>query len=356
MKIVHVDLAKDSYRIEIGRGSLFRAAESILPLMPNNNIVIVTNTTVGDLYSVGLIKSFEEKAVRVSIITIPDGEEYKTLNTLRQILDALFEYGAERGTTLIALGGGVVGDMAGFAAAIYQRGIPFIQLPTTLLSQVDSSVGGKTAVNHPSGKNMVGAFYQPRLVIIDLDVLKTLPDREFAAGMAEVIKYGIIFDFKFFEWLEFHIDACMRRDVDALEHIVEASCRSKAQIVAQDETEQGLRAILNFGHTFGHAIESGLGFGVWLHGEAVGAGMILAARASHLRGRIAQDDLLRIERLIHAAGLPTEPPKFPYDQWLELMSHDKKVEKGKTRFVLLNNIGDAFLDGLDESTLRQLLG
>jgi 3-dehydroquinate synthase len=250
---------------------------------------------------------------------------------------------AERKTTLIALGGGVIGDLAGFAAAVFQRGAPFIQIPTTLLAQVDSSVGGKTAINHPLGKNMIGAFYQPRVVIADTDTLKTLPERELSAGLAEVIKYGLIGDFTFFEWLETNMDRLVAREPAALAHAIQVSCRNKATVVAADEREEGVRALLNFGHTFGHAIESGLGYGQWLHGEAVAAGMVIAARVSHEMGLVDDQCVSRTVKLLQRAGLPVRGPRLGVNRYLELMGHDKKVEGGKIRFVLLKKIGEAFV-------------
>jgi 3-dehydroquinate synthase len=279
--------------------------------------------------------------VSAQSVILPDGEQYKTWATLNLIFDALLGSHCERGTTLIALGGGVIGDMGGFAAACYQRGMPFIQVPTTLLAQVDSSVGGKTAINHPLGKNMIGAFYQPRLVLADLDTLDTLPDRELAAGLAEVIKYGLIRDPEFFVWLEKNLDALTARDKTALAHAVARSCANKAAVVAADEREAGERALLNLGHTFGHAIETGLGYGEWLHGEAVAAGTLIAAELSARLGWLTAADVGRIERLFIRAGLPVSAPQLGAERYLELMRHDKKVEDGKLRLVLLERIGRA---------------
>jgi 3-dehydroquinate synthase len=279
--------------------------------------------------------------VSAQSVILPDGEQYKTWATLNLIFDALLGSHCERGTTLIALGGGVIGDMGGFAAACYQRGMPFIQVPTTLLAQVDSSVGGKTAINHPLGKNMIGAFYQPRLVLADIDTLDTLPDRELAAGLAEVIKYGLIRDPEFFVWLEKNLDALTARDKTALAHAVARSCANKAEVVAADEREAGERALLNLGHTFGHAIETGLGYGEWLHGEAVAAGTLIAAELSARLGWLTADDVRRIERLFIRAKLPVSAPQLGGERYLELMRHDKKVEDGKLRLVLLERIGRA---------------
>jgi 3-dehydroquinate synthase len=281
--------------------------------------------------------------VDVVPVVLPDGEDHKTWQTLNLIFDELIAKRCERRTTLIGLGGGVVGDMAGFAAATWQRGAPFIQLPTTLLAQVDSSVGGKTAINHPLGKNMIGAFYQPRVVVTDLDVLSTLPDRELKAGLAEVIKHGLIRDVQFFEWLEANIEKLLARDSTALEHAVVRCCEIKAGIVAMDEREENERAWLNFGHTFGHAIESGLGFGTWLHGEAIAAGMMIAAELSQRLGKLVAADVERIERLLIRSGLPVRGPKFPFSRYLELMSVDKKARDGALRFILLDGLGKAIV-------------
>ena len=286
----------------------------------------------------------EHLGITVSAETIlPDGEIYKNWETLNMIFDALLAGRCERSTTLIALGGGVVGDMTGFAAACYQRGIPFIQIPTTLLAQVDSSVGGKTAINHPLGKNMIGAFYQPHLVLADTDVLKTLPDRELRAGLAEVIKYALIRDMAFLDWLETHLDALLNKDSAALEYAIYRSCQHKAEIVANDEQEHGERALLNLGHTFGHAIETGLGYGAWLHGEAVAAGILMAAELSADLGWLSGGDIARIEQLFVRIGLPVRGPAMPMDRYLELMRRDKKVQGGKMRLVLLKRLGEALV-------------
>ncbi|QDQ26614.1 3-dehydroquinate synthase [Chitinimonas arctica] len=354
MQTVHVDLAHAPYDILIGAG-LLADPQAILQHLTQANAVIVTNTTVAALYLAPLQASLVAAGVSVLPVILPDGEQYKNWTTLNSILDALLEHRCERKTTLIALGGGVIGDMTGFAAAIYQRGVPFIQIPTTLLAQVDSSVGGKTAINHPLGKNMIGAFYQPRLVLADLATLHTLPAREFAAGLAEVIKYGLIDDAVFFAWLEQNIAALLRRDVEALAYAVERSCSIKARIVASDEREQGVRAFLNLGHTFGHAIEAGLGYGQWLHGEAVAAGMLLAARASKLLGNLGEQDVQRTEALLQAAGLPVVAPALGFDRWMALMAQDKKVERGHIRFVLLRHIGEAYIATLPEQHLREIL-
>jgi 3-dehydroquinate synthase len=304
-------------------------------------VAIVTNVTVANLYLNKLAGALAAVGADVLKVIVPDGEAFKNLETLNRIYDALLEHRCERGTTVIALGGGVIGDLAGFAAATYLRGVPYVQVPTTLLAQVDSSVGGKTAINHPLGKNMIGAFYQPRLVLSDISTLSTLPERELAAGLAEVIKYGLIMDAHFFAWLEANMDALRRREPEALAYAVQRCCECKAQIVAKDERESGQRALLNLGHTFGHAIETGLSFGNWLHGEAVAAGTVLAARLSERMGMIGPEDVKRIVGLFTRAGLPTQAPALGSERYLELMGHDKKVQDGRIRLVLLEAIGRA---------------
>ena len=274
---------------------------------------------------------------------------------MSHIFDVLMRTGCDRKTVLFALGGGVVGDLTGFAAACYMRGVPFVQVPTTLLAQVDSSVGGKTAINHPLGKNMIGAFYQPLRVVSDLDTLKTLPQRELSAGLAEVIKYGPIADAEFLSWIETHLDALLAREPKALAHAVQRSCEIKAWVVAQDERESGLRAILNFGHTFGHAIEAGLGYGSWLHGEAVGCGMVMAAQLSARLGMIDAAYALRLRTLIERAGLPVRGPRLGEERYLELMGHDKKAEAGELRFVLLEDLGRAGVHGAAQEMVRDVL-
>jgi 3-dehydroquinate synthase len=283
--------------------------------------------------------------VQVDSVVLPDGEVYKNWETLNLIFDALLTQRAERKTTLIALGGGVIGDLTGFAAACYQRGMPFIQIPTTLLAQVDSSVGGKTGINHPLGKNMIGAFYQPQLVLADTETLNTLPARELSAGLAEVIKYGLIRDLPFLEWLEANMDALMARDTAALTYAIRRSCENKAEVVAADERESGQRALLNLGHTFGHAIETGMGYGNWLHGEGVSAGTMLAADLSRRMGLIAEADVERIGALFRRAGLPVVAPGLGYDAYMDYMGVDKKVEGGRIRFVLFKQLGEAFVSG-----------
>ncbi|AOY00613.1 3-dehydroquinate synthase [Jeongeupia sp. USM3] len=354
MRNVRVELAHAPYDIRIGRELLADVA-AIVEQLPQKRVAIVSNETVAPLYLPKLQAALEAAGVQVHTIVLPDGERFKTWETLNLIFDGLLSARCERKTTLIALGGGVIGDMTGFAAAVYQRGVPFIQIPTTLLAQVDSSVGGKTAINHPLGKNMIGAFYQPRLVLADLATLDTLPPREFSAGMAEVIKYGLIDDLAFFEWLEANIDAVMARDVDALGYLVERCCQNKARIVAADERENGQRALLNLGHTFGHAIEAGLGYGVWLHGEAVAAGMVLAALASRELGQINDGELARIKTLIEKAGLPVVSPALGAERYLELMAQDKKVDAGKIKFILLERLGQSYIGELSTGTIKQAL-
>ena len=341
MRTLTVDIKDQPYPIHIGPGLLDRA-DLITPHLPQKRVAIVTNITVGPLYSARLRAALAASGVESFEIILPDGEVHKNWQTLKQIFDQLIEKRCERKTTLIALGGGVVGDMTGFAAATYQRGVPYIQIPTTLLAQVDSAVGGKTAINHPQGKNMIGAFYQPKLVLADTETLNTLPNREFSAGMAEVIKYGLIRDLPFFEWLEANIDKIMARDRDALVHTIYESCRNKAEVVAQDERETGVRAILNLGHTFGHAIETATGFNSWLHGEAVAMGILLATAISIDLGSLPNSDLSRIKELLSAADLPIKPPKLEVDRYIALMSHDKKVVSGNITFVLLKQLGEAY--------------
>ena len=344
MRTLNVALAERAYPIHIGRGLLSDPA-LILPVLKAPRVAIVTNDVVGPLYLEDLRAALEQRGVRVDSVVLPDGESNKDWRTLNLIYDMLLTAHCERSTMLIALGGGVVGDMTGFAAATYQRGMPFIQIPTTLLSQVDSSVGGKTAINHPLGKNMIGAFYQPKLVLADTLTLDTLPDRELKAGLAEVIKYGLIRDRAFFTWLESNIERLLAREPDALATAIERSCANKAEVVVADETEQGERALLNLGHTFGHAIETGMGYGVWLHGEAVAAGTMMAAELSHRLGWISAQDVVRIEDLHRRAGLPVHGPALPAAKYLDLMAHDKKVESGRMRLVLLRSIGSAVIHG-----------
>ena len=355
MDTLTVALGKRSYPIHIGAGLLDRA-ELITSRLAQKRVAIVTNVTVAPLYLARLQGALEKTGTKVVAITLPDGERFKNWETLNQIFDALLQNRCERSTTLLALGGGVIGDLTGFAAATYQRGVSFIQVPTTLLAQVDSAVGGKTAVNHPLGKNMIGAFHQPLAVITDTDTLATLPPREFAAGLAEVIKYGLIHDRTFFEWLENNVSRLVRREPEALAYAIERSCAVKAEIVGLDEREEGPRALLNFGHTFGHAIEAGTGFATWLHGEAVAAGMVLAASLAQQLGLISADEVMRTVRLLESAGLPVRAPDLGLDRYLELMGHDKKVKDGRNRFVLLRRIGEAFVsDDVGRSALAEVL-
>ena len=341
--LVPIALGDRSYDIHIGSGLLADPA-SWAGLPASADALIVSNTTVAPLYAEALAAQLRQRHRRVLQLALPDGEEHKTAAVLEQIYDTLLGAGCDRKTVLYALGGGVVGDMAGFAAACYMRGVPFVQVPTTLLAQVDSSVGGKTAINHPLGKNMIGAFYQPARVLCDLDLLATLPAREFSAGLAEVIKYGPIADVDFLAWIETNLDALVARDRSALAHAVKRSCEIKAWVVGQDEREGGLRAILNFGHTFGHAIETGLGYGAWLHGEAVGCGMVLAAELSARLGLVDAGLVPRLQALCRRAGLPVVAPPLsalPIDRWMALMRVDKKAEGGEIRFVVIDGLGRA---------------
>ena len=343
---LQVSLGERSYPILIGP-ALLTDATNIVPFLPAPRVVLVTNDTIYPLYGQALTDGLRRAGIHVVEICLPDGEKFKDWPALNQIFDALMESACDRKTTIIALGGGVIGDIAGFAAATYQRGIPYIQIPTTLLAQVDSSVGGKTAINHPRGKNMIGAFYQPQLVLADTDTLKTLPDREYRAGLSEVIKYGIGLDATFFDWLEANINALNNGEATVLAYAIKRSCEIKARIVAADEretTKDGGRALLNLGHTFGHAIETALGYGVWLHGEAVACGMLLAARLSHQLGAIDMRSLDRITALLNAAGLPQEIPNIATNLMLEHMGRDKKNEGGNIRLILLTNIGASVVD------------
>lgn len=354
MKTLHLDLGERSYPIYIGRRLLDRR-DLVLPHVSPHQVLIVTNETVAPLYMERTAALFG--GVRCEAVVLPDGEEYKTLGVLDRVFDALLTLRYDRGCTLVALGGGVIGDMTGFAAAIYQRGVEFVQIPTTLLSQVDSSVGGKTGVNHPLGKNMLGAFHQPRCVLIDTDTLHTLPARELRAGLAEVIKYGLIRDAQFFAWLEENLDALLQRDPQALAEAIERSCRNKADVVAADERESGERALLNLGHTFGHAIETGMGYGEWLHGEAVAAGMVMAAALSRRMEWLKPADLERTEALIARAGLPVRgPAELSPSRMLELMAVDKKAQGGRVRLVLLQSLGHAVLtSNYDAAALAAVL-
>ena len=354
-----IDLGERSYPIVIGTG-LLGAPETYAALPAASKALIVTNTTVAPLYADALRAALLSKYPEVHVVVLPDGEEHKNWQTLNLVFDALLGQGCDRKTVLFALGGGVVGDMTGFAAASYMRGVPFVQVPTTLLAQVDSSVGGKTAINHPLGKNMVGAFYQPQLVVCDLATLDTLAPRELSAGLAEVIKYGPIADMDFMDWLEANMDALLARDRSALMHAVRRSCEIKAWVVGQDEREAGLRAILNFGHTFGHAIEAGMGYGAWLHGEGVGAGMVMAAELSHRLGLVDAAFVARLNTLVQCAGLPLCGAVLDAadnaGRYLELMRVDKKAEAGAIRFVLIDGPGQAVVRAAPDALVREVIG
>ncbi|MDG1097514.1 MAG: 3-dehydroquinate synthase [Methylophilaceae bacterium] len=354
-QILNVALAERSYPIHIGSG-LLSDAEILLKHLKQKHVAIVTNTTVAPIYLDKVAKPLRDAGVQVVEIILPDGEQYKNSDTLNVIYDALINARCERNTTLIALGGGVIGDLTGYAAATYLRGVPFIQIPTTLLSQVDSSVGGKTGINHPQGKNMIGAFYQPQLVLIDIDTLQTLPKRELSAGVAEVIKYGLIRDVKFFEWLEINMPKLMALDEVIVAEAVYRSCLNKAEVVAADEKEAGERALLNLGHTFGHAIENAMGYGVWLHGEAVAAGTIMAAELSLQMGWLQVDDMQKIKAIFTDAKLPQTPPALGVEKYLELMGLDKKVQDGKIRLILQKGIGHAVITSeYDTNALQSTL-
>ena len=334
-----VELGARSYPIYIGESNLGKP-DLFIQNISHRNLVVLTNETIAPLYLDKLKNSLSE--FNVKEIIIPDGEEYKTLTQLEAVIGEMLKLGCARDTTLVALGGGVVGDLCGFVASTFQRGIPFIQIPTTLLSQVDSSVGGKTAVNHALGKNMIGAFYQPKAVIIDSTTLSTLPEREFAAGMAEVIKYGIIYDDNFFSWLENNTDKLIALNPESLNYAIQCCCEIKAEIVAQDEKEHGLRALLNLGHTFGHAIEAEMGYGNWLHGEAVGAGMVIACQISEQLNWMTPSEVRRAINLIDAFNLPIcGPDTMDYDDYIKHMQHDKKVQAGAIRFIMPQGIGKA---------------
>ncbi len=355
---LEVSLAERSYPILIG-ASLLGDASILVPFLSAPRVALVTNDTLHPLYGVTFTDALRGQGIEVLPICLPDGEQFKDWPALNQIFESLLLHACDRKTTLIALGGGVIGDITGFAAATYQRGVPFIQIPTTLLAQVDSSVGGKTAINHARGKNMIGAFYQPQLVLADTDTLATLPDRQYRSGLAEVLKYGVGLDAEFFDWLEVNIDALNRRDQSALAYAIKRSCEIKAQVVAADEREtakEGGRALLNLGHTFGHAIETALGYGVWLHGEAVACGMVLAAQLSHQLGALDQHSLTRAVALITAAGLPTNMPNIATDVMLEHMGRDKKNDGGTVRLILLERIGASVVDAsVSAARLRTFL-
>ncbi len=354
MKTLHVDLGERSYPIYIGKG-LLGQAELIAPHIRGTQVMVVSNETVAPLYLEQTLASLS--GFKTASVILPDGEQYKNLEVLNRIYDGLLGERFDRRCTLVALGGGVVGDMTGFAAASYQRGVDFIQIPTTLLSQVDSSVGGKTGVNHPLGKNMIGAFHQPNCVIADTDTLNTLDERQLAAGIAEVIKYGLINDLEFLAWLESNMPALLARESGALAYAIERSCADKAAVVAADEREGGVRALLNLGHTFGHAIETGMGYGEWLHGEAVAAGMVLAAELSRDLGWIDDAAVERCRALIAAAGLPVKAPTtMDGEQFMGLMAVDKKVLDGRLRLVLMKALGESVIaEQVDLELLRRCL-
>jgi 3-dehydroquinate synthase len=349
MESLGVALGERSYPIHIGAGILERR-ELYAPYV-RGSVAIVSNKIVAPLYLARVRKTFEQLGARLSEVIVPDGEQAKDWATLDRVFDALLAGRLGRDGLVVALGGGVVGDLAGFAAATYQRGVPFLQVPTTLLAQVDSSVGGKTAINHARGKNMIGAFHQPRAVVADVETLDSLPDRELRAGIAEVIKHGAALDAAFLGWLEQSMEKLLARERAALTYAIRRSCELKAAIVAEDERESGVRAVLNFGHTFGHAIETATGFGAWLHGEAVAAGMVMAASLSARAGYLPGADAARIEALIKRAGLPTRPPQLAPERWRELMALDKKAAGARVRFVLLHGVGHAELESAVDQRL-----
>ncbi len=355
MHTLHVDLGERSYPLYIGR-DLFDESVLLDQHVSGTQVVLVSNETIAPLYLQRVRDALSDKR-QITEVILPDGEQFKTLETLQQIFDQVMAARHNRSTTFIAVGGGVVGDITGFAAACYQRGVNFIQVPTTLLAQVDSSVGGKTAVNHELGKNMIGAFYQPRAVLIDTQTLHSLPAREFSAGLAEVLKYGLIRDPSFYAWLQTNMARLLAREEPVLAEAIERSCANKAEVVAADEREGGVRAILNLGHTFGHAIETAQGYGKWLHGEAVAAGMLLAARLSCSRGWLAVEEVKELEQLLRRMDLPTKTPDgMSADQFIDLMGRDKKVIDGKLRLVLLRAIGEAVVvDDASEQELTTLL-
>ncbi len=355
MKTLHVDLASRSYPIYIGTNLLEQPALFEPHLKSSTTVFIVSNTTVAPLYAKTLTNTLSQLGKTVRLLELPDGESFKDWQHLQLIFDELLAHGADRQSMIVALGGGVVGDMAGFGAASFMRGIRFIQVPTTLLAQVDSSVGGKTGINHPLGKNMIGAFHQPVAVIADLNTLRTLPPRELSAGLAEVIKHGAIADADFLDWIEANTGALLACDTNAMAHAVLRSCEIKSAVVSADEREGGIRATLNFGHTFGHAIESGLGYGEWLHGEAVGCGMVMAADLSARLGQIGQADAQRLKRIIASMHLPIAPPKLGSQRFMELMQVDKKTEAGQIRYITLGSIGAARIQQVPDTTVIETL-
>ena len=354
VQTIHIELGDRSYPILIGSGIL-QSPSSWAGLPRAATAVVVSNVTVAPLYLAAVQRALAPHYARVLKVVLPDGEAHKDWHSLNAVFDHLLAQACDRRTVLFALGGGVMGDLTGFAAACYMRGVPFVQVPTTLLAQVDSSVGGKTAVNHPLGKNMIGAFHQPVRVLCDLDVLRTLPEREFSAGLAEVIKYGPIADAEFLDWIEAQVPALMAREPLALAYAVRRSCEIKAWVVGQDERESGLRAILNFGHTFGHAIEAGLGYGKWLHGEAVGCGMVLAAELSHRLGLMPAAFVTRLSGLVAQAGLPVRAPDLGVQRYLECMRVDKKAEGGEIRFVVIEALGRAGLRSAPDALVGEVL-
>ncbi len=354
MKTLEVDLGSRSYPIHIGT-DLIDQAELFSACEKASSLYIVTNTTVAPLYAQRLTQTLEKLGKSVRTIVLPDGESYKDWKNLQLIFDELLKHGADRQTMLLALGGGVIGDMTGFAAASFMRGIRFIQVPTTLLAQVDSSVGGKTGINHPLGKNMIGAFHQPVAVIADLNTLKTLPPRELSAGLAEVVKHGAIADAQFLDWIEANAKELLACDTKAMAHAVLRSCEIKSAVVSADEREGGIRATLNFGHTFGHAIEAGMGYGEWLHGEAVGCGMVMGANLSCRLKYISQTEVDRLTQIIQSMNLPTEPPKFGAERYMGLMQVDKKTESGQIRYVVLEKIGKAQIQSVPDAQVIETL-
>ncbi|WP_391088509.1 3-dehydroquinate synthase [Vibrio sp. NH-UV-68] len=356
MERITVSLDERSYPISIGAG-LFNDPAHLSFLAAKQKVVVISNVTVAPLYADKILALLEQLGCQASVLELPDGEQYKTLETFNTVMSYLLEGNYARDVVVIALGGGVIGDLVGFSAACYQRGVDFIQIPTTLLSQVDSSVGGKTAVNHKLGKNMIGAFYQPQAVVIDTDCLKTLPKREFASGIAEVIKYGIIYDSAFFVWLEENLDKLYQLDEQALTYAIARCCQIKAEVVAQDEKESGIRALLNLGHTFGHAIEAELGYGNWLHGEAVASGTVMAAKTAQLQGLITEQQVERIVSILKRAQLPVHTPEqMSFADFIKHMMRDKKVLSGELRLVLPTGIGSAeVVKGVSESVIEQAI-
>lgn len=348
MEILSVPLADRSYPLLIGQNILDHIGHELLSINFPRRVAVISNPTVDGFYGQRVFNALVQKGFDPFVFNVPDGEEYKNLENLETIYDALIQQGFDRGCGLIALGGGVIGDMAGFAAATFLRGIPYVQIPTTLLAQVDSSVGGKTAVNHSLGKNLIGAFYQPEAVVIDVETLRTLEEREVSAGLAEVVKYGMIRDSAFFDWLETHVEQLKHREAGALIHAIKVSCQIKADIVAQDEREGSIRAFLNYGHTFGHAIETLSGYGRWKHGEAVAVGMVVAAQVSLQYGLCQQVDVNRLVNLLKALDLPIDPPDFSLDTYIKAMQRDKKVKKGTLSLVLNRGIGDVTLKQVED--------